>query len=329
MQTTKERVLALLEPETQCSGASISRTLGVSRAAVWQAVEALRAEGYEIEARTRLGYRLLARPDLLTPGEIRRFRAPETADLPVAYHARVDSTNRAARQWALAAAPHGAAVVADEQTAGRGRFGRSFLSPPGMGLYLSVILRPDWPPEWLPLLTIFVAVAACDAIAAVAGCRPQIKWVNDLLMGGRKLAGILTELSLEGESGRVDSAVVGIGINCHAAAFPADLAAKATSLEAETERRIRRAQLAAALLDRFFDMAGHGQPARYADDLARYRADCVTLGRRVLVSSPAGTRTGQALAVTDSGALTVRFDGGRTEDLSSGEVSLHGDPPPG
>ncbi|MDR0671020.1 MAG: biotin--[acetyl-CoA-carboxylase] ligase [Oscillospiraceae bacterium] len=325
MQTTKERVLALLGPGAQCSGASISRALGVSRTAVWQAVESLRAEGYEIEARTRLGYRLLARPDLLTPEEIRRFRTPETTDLPIAYHARVDSTNRAARQWALAGAPHGAAVVADEQTAGRGRFGRPFLSPPGAGLYLSLVLRPDWPPERLPLLTVFVAVAACDAIAAVAGRRPQVKWVNDLLMGGRKLAGILTELSLEGESGRVDSAVVGIGLNCHAVPFPEDLAAKATSLEAETGRRICRAQLAAALLDRLFDMAGPRQPEHCANDLARYRTDCVTPGRRVSVSSPAGTRLGQALTVTDSGALTVRFDDGHTEDLPSGEVSLHGD----
>lgn len=324
MRTTKERVLALLGAGTQCSGASISRTLGVSRAAVWQAVEALRAEGYEIEARTRLGYRLLTRPDLPTPEEIRRFRSAETADLPITYHTRVDSTNRAARQWALAGAPHGAAVVAEEQTAGRGRFGRAFFAPPGAGLYLSLILRPDWPPERLPLLTISAAVAACDAVAAVAGCRPHIKWINDLLMGGRKLAGILTELSLEGESGRVDSAVVGIGLNCHAVPFPEDFAAKATSLEAELGRRVCRAQLAAALLDRFLDMAGHGRSARCADDLVRYRADCVTPGRRVLVSSPAGTRPGQALAVTDTGALAVRFDDGHTENLQSGEVSLHG-----
>jgi BirA family biotin operon repressor/biotin-[acetyl-CoA-carboxylase] ligase len=286
-------------------------------------VEALRTDGYQIDARTRIGYKLLSRPDRLTTEEVRHFRSERTSDLPLRCSVQVTSTNQEARVWAMEGAPHGAAVVAEEQTTGRGRYGRPFHSPPNAGLYVSLILRPDWPSERLPLLTIYVAEAACDALESVTGRRPQVKWVNDLLMGGRKLAGILTELSIVGENGQMEFAIIGIGLNCHDVPFPEELQNKATSLETQLGRRINRAELTAALLDHLYEMAENAGPEKYAMYLERYRNDCVTTGQQVAVTSVSGVRTGWATAIADNGALIVRFDDGHTEAVSSGEVTLH------
>ena len=212
---TKEEVLSLLltagEP---VSGEHICRQLGVTRAAVWKAIDQLRQEGYTIEAAPRRGYTLTARPDRLDTAQVRGYLAGHPWQPLVTAVERVDSTNNACKRLAAEGAPDGTAVLTGMQTAGRGRRGRTFVSPPG-GLYFSLILRPHAQPEALMHLTAMVAVAAARAIERVSGVYPGIKWTNDLVLGKKKLCGILTEIGIEAESHEVDYAVVGIGINKH------------------------------------------------------------------------------------------------------------------
>ena len=231
---------ALQESGDYLSGQELSRTLGISRAAVWKAVEALRRQGYDIEARTGRGYRLIDAPDFLSRETVEQYLHRTRENLHVLE--TVDSTNSFCRRLALEGAPDGTAVLADCQTAGRGRRGRSFQSPAGKGLFFSILWRPDCAPEELLPLTALSAVAVCRAIQRVTGVRPQIKWPNDLVLGGRKLAGILTEMSLEGESGHVSHVVVGIGINVHQQPedFAGEVADIATSLDLSLGGRVCR-----------------------------------------------------------------------------------------
>ncbi len=211
--SSREAVLSLLRGEEGfLSGQELSRRLKLSRAAVWKAVDALRGEGYEIEARTGLGYRLTAAPDVLTEAEIRSFLGPtRLVGRELRCFEELDSTNNYLKSWTDG--PDGAAVTAESQTAGRGRMDRSFQSPRGQGIYLSVLLRPPLPPDRLPPVTALAGVAVCAAVERVCGARPGLKWPNDPVLCGKKLCGILTELSLEAETGRVQSLVLGIGVN--------------------------------------------------------------------------------------------------------------------
>lgn len=240
-------------------------------------------------------------------------------------HATIDSTNVRAKALAAAGAPEGTVVIADLQTAGRGRLGRSFLSPAGSGIYLSLILRPQCPPAQLMHLTCAAAVASCDAVEEVLGFRPGIKWINDLVADKKKLAGILTELSIDPRSGLVDYAVVGIGINCgqQPQDFPPELRDIACSAAMVTGTPVDRAPLTAALIRAFHQMRMTLTTGK-ADTMDRYRRDCVTLGRQILVIRGEEQREGQALSLDDDGALTVRFADGRMDTVLSGEVSVRG-----
>ena len=223
----------------------------------------------------------------------------------------IPSTNAAVKQLALQGAPEGTALIAEQQTAGRGRLGRSFYSPAGSGIYLSVLLRPQKPADALFDLTARVAVCVRRAIFEVCGCDVGIKWVNDLVLHGKKLGGILTELV----GGETPAAIVGIGINCDQTDFPPELCEIAGSLFAETGRCVDRETLAAAILQ---DLSNVFE----IDWLPEYRANCVTLGREVTLLSPQGEREAYALDVTETAALLVRLPDGTVEEVSSGEVSV-------
>lgn len=326
---SRRTVLELLRGrEDFLSGEDLSRRLGLSRAAVWKAVDALRKEGYAIEARTGLGYRLIAAPDAMTESEIRSFLG-ETALVGRTLQCfdELDSTNLRAKRLALAGAPDGTVVTADCQTAGRGRMDRSFQSPRGKGVYLTALLRPDLPPERLLPVTAMAGVAVCDAVEELCGVRPGLKWPNDPVLGGKKLCGILTELSLEGETGRVQYLVLGIGVNVGQTAgdFTPEVAEMATSLAMALGRSVSRPALAAAeirALDRLYADLLAGNLAPY---LAACRRDCVNLGRTVQLISPDGTReTAQALDIDDGFSLVVRTEAGEVETVRSGEVSVRG-----
>lgn len=322
---SKEKVFTALarRPGEYLSGETLSQELGISRAAVWKAVEALRQDGYTIQAKTGSGYTLTAAPDALTEREIRRFLPP--GDFPLHCLEEVDSTNSYLKRIALENAPHGAAAVANFQTGGKGRLGRSFQSPRGKGVYLSILLRPEWAAaEALPV-TALAAVAVCNAVEQVCGARPQIKWANDVVLHGKKLCGILTEVALEGETGQVQSMVIGAGINVHhqPGDFSPEVEAVATSLDQELGGTFSRPALAAALYLELLSL-GDRLGSDLSADLAAYRRDCLTLGREVRLLWRDRQETAFALDVDEQFGLIVRRADGEVETIRSGEVSVRG-----
>lgn len=236
----------------------------------------------------------------------------------------IGSTNDEAKRLASGGAPHGTIVIAGHQTGGRGRMGRSFHSPAGLGIYLSVILRPDCAPGDLMHLTCAAAAAMCDAVESAAGFRPGIKWTNDLVCGKRKLGGILTELSL-GASGTVNYAVVGIGINCRHTEddFPPELRDMAGSLSLVTGTPTEPSRVAAAMIAAL-EIFSRDLLTQKAYIMDRYRADCVTVGKEVSIHRFDEVRHGTAVGVDEDGGLIVRFPDGRTEAIAAGEVSIRG-----
>lgn len=236
----------------------------------------------------------------------------------------VDSTNTYAKRLAADGAPHGTIVIADAQSAGRGRMGRNFSSPAGKGLYLSVILRPACPPEALMHLTCAVGVAAAEAVERLCGVNVQIKWINDLIVGKRKLGGILTELRVDPATRAIDYAVVGIGINClqNADDFPGDVRPIATSLSL-CGAQIDREALAAALIDQLFciDAALLTEKKQI---MACFCARCVTIGQQIAFTRDGKSFRGRAVAVGEDGSLSVEYPDGSHERIASGEVSVRG-----
>ena len=315
----KQELLALLRREAYVSGAELGRRLGVSRAAVSKAVAALKKEGYEIDSVPNRGHRLVAEPDRLELAAIRSALGDHPLAGTVEVLETVDSTNNYLKNRAAAGAPHGTVAIAECQTGGRGRLGRRFDSVPGAGVYLSVLLRPACPPQALMTLTAQAAVATRRAIRTVTGAETGIKWVNDLVLNGRKLCGILTELSIEAESGLVSYAVVGVGVNCNRAVadFPPELRDTVGSLRSETGTRVDRNALAAAMIRELSAL-----PA--LDWREEYRSACVNLGREVQILAPGRPpRTGKALDVGPDAELIVQTETG-TEAVQSGEVSVRG-----
>ena len=236
----------------------------------------------------------------------------------------IDSTNTRARELARQGAPHGTVLIADHQTGGRGRRGRSFHSPASSGIYMSVILRPHCAPQQIMHLTCAAAVAMCDAVESAVGFRPGIKWTNDLVCGKRKIAGVLTELGFDNR-GNVDFAVIGIGINCcqQEADFPEDIRSIAGSLTSISGQSIDRAVVAAAMMDALYRMDTELLTGK-AHILNRYRKDCITLGKEISLVRGEEIRHGTALDIDDAGALIVRFPDGTAEAVNSGEVSVRG-----
>lgn len=325
----KGDILAALqrEPGEFVSGESLARQFGLSRAAVWKHIDRLRRRGYDIEGSPRRGYRLVAAPDLV-PAELERQLAGLSLPIKLHWHERIGSTNAEAARLAQQGAPEGTVVIADEQTAGRGRLGRQWHSPPGTGLWLSLVLRPAVPPAACAGMTLTAGVAVAVAIERVTGLAPRIKWPNDVLIGGRKVCGILTEISAEWE--RVHHLIVGIGINVNQteADWPPELQNRATSLRLASGAPVSRHALCAALLDelsrRYPAFQQHGFAAARADWLARSSV----IGKPVAARSVGGTMTtGTAEDVDSDGALLIRQPDGSVARVSSGEVTLRSNGP--
>ncbi len=239
----------------------------------------------------------------------------------VHYFDTIDSTNNHAKALAAAGASHGTVVVAGQQTAGRGRMGRSFSSNHEAGVYLSVVLRPNCRATELMHLTCAVAVAACDAVQKVSGIRPQIKWINDLMAQGKKLGGILTEMSVDPATGYVNYAVVGIGINCKEQEFPADIKDIAIALEEVVKKPVCPNALAAALLLSLQEMDGALLTGK-ARIMAKYKENCITLGQEIYLIQGDKKTACQALDLDKNGSLLVAYPDGTTEFVNSGEVSV-------
>lgn len=314
------------------SGAELARRLGVSRTALWKWVEGLRAAGYEIEARARRGYRLVSAPDLLLPGEIQCGLAANVIGNRIYHYPAVGSTNDEARSLAERGEPEGTVVVAEGQHDGRGRLGRTWLSPAGTGVYLSVILRPPIAPQQAPRLTLVAGLAVARAVRSTCGLPALIKWPNDILLEGRKVAGILTEMRAEVE--RLGYVVIGVGtnVNLRAADFPAFLKDAATSLREEAGRPVSRVAYARSLLEEMDTLYGRFLAGGYPELLQEYRKYCTVLGQGVQVITPEGeTVEGVAADVGEDGALVLERLDGRRQQFLCGEVSVRrsGSPAPG
>lgn len=319
---TRDLVLSILKTrDGYISGEQISRELGLTRAAVNLAVKSLRKEGYIILSSTKKGYLLKSAPDRLTSGELLTILGPERMRT-VSVFDTVHSTNRVLSELAYDSPTDGQIVIADAQTSGRGRFGRSFYSPDGSGIYLSFLFRPETPPASSVSVTAWTAVAVAKAVETVCGVHPGIKWVNDLILGGKKFGGILTEMSIEGESGRIRQIITGIGINVNnpSGSFPDELKESATSLFAETGSVFSRAELACAII-RELDLLRLAWPDRQAEYLEAYRARNITTGKTILLMDGSG-RTAAAESIGDDFSLNIRFPDGSADTLTSGEISI-------
>ncbi len=321
----RDRVAALLaKSQGYLSGEEMSRALGVTRAAVWKEIESLRGAGWPIRSSTRKGYQLAGPPPALSAPYISaKLSGGNMFAGNVIVEPLVDSTNTRLKAMA-ASTPTGSALLAEEQSGGRGTHGRSFQSPKGDGLYLSVLLRPQSTRlEDLLTLTGWVGVAAREAVERASGAPAKIKWLNDLYLNGKKLCGILTELSFLGESGEPDYVVVGMGVNMRQTAqtFQAQgLGDIATSLALEGWP-VEQNHLAVCLLEAL-DQLVRDFPQKRADYLERYRAHCVTLGRRVSFDGEDGPLAGTVTGVDGSFALVVAGDDGNRHIVSSGTVKM-------
>ena len=321
--TTKEKLLALLEDSkgTFFSGEEIARTLQVSRAAVWKAVSALREDGYTIDAATNKGYRLSPDSDILSPQGIRRFLKPEYRDLDLTVLPTAPSTNALVREKANQGCPEGCIIIACEQTAGRGRYGRQFFSPVDSGVYLSLLLRPTaYSPQQATCLTAAAAAAMCQAIEEVTGQQPGIKWVNDIFLHGKKVCGILTEAAVGLETGALDYMVLGAGVNLYppVKGFPEEIQPIAGSV---LERSCPEAKnrLVGEFLNRFWDFYTHPECRTYLED---YRSRSLAIGQNVTVLSAGRAVSAYAYGIDDDFRLLVRYDSGKTEALSYGEIRI-------
>jgi BirA family biotin operon repressor/biotin-[acetyl-CoA-carboxylase] ligase len=305
------------------SGAELSRQLGMSRAGVWGHIEELRALGYDIEASPHVGYRLIGTPDALHADDLEaRLGRTRVVGREIHVFQETTSTNDVAALLARGGAREGAVVFAETQSKGRGRMGRPWVSPAGKGLWFTVLLRPDMAPRGATQLTIAGATALSRAITLQTGLATEIKWPNDILIGGKKVAGILTEMRAELDHLQEVLLGIGINVNLERADFPASLHRSATSLRIEKEQMINRAELAVAVLrelDRDYHLIVQGQFDRLAE---QWQDRCSTLGRQVAIRCGNRVFEGRAESLDDDGALLVRGAHGHLERIVGGDVTL-------
>lgn len=320
---TKEKLLELFESNKGIyfSGEEIAGKLGVSRAAVWKAVNNLRNDGYAIDAVTNKGYCLSEKSDILSPQGIQKYLNSEYADMELTVLQTVDSTNKWIREKADHGFPEGYTAISNEQTSGRGRYGREFFSPPGTGIYLSILLRPsNYSAQQAVRLTTMAAVAVCEAIEEISDETAQIKWVNDIYVKGKKICGILTEASFGLESGMLEYAVVGIGINLYTPqnGFPEELSSIAGALFDHSKDDAKN-HLAAAFLNYFMKYYTAQSPTDYVE---KYRNRNLAIGKQITFINGNKTRNAYVCGIDDECRLIVRYENGELDHLAYGEIKI-------
>lgn len=318
------RILELLRrQEGFLSGEDIGRELSITRAAVWKGIKKLREEGYEIEAVTNRGYRLTNPETMYNKRELEQGLKTKTMGQTIYFYEETDTTNNRARELALEGAPEGTLVVAEKQTAGRGRRGKVWESPLGTGIWMSLVLRPQIMPAEASVLTLLCGLATAEAIEAETGLSAGIKWPNDILINGKKAVGILTEMDCE--MSEVHFVIPGIGINVNTASFPPEIAEIATSLYLECGKTVSRRRLVHRVLERLEEhYETFLRTGSFDAMLEDYRKHCITLGKEVHVLGREPFFA-EALDITPEGELLVcRADNGKEEVVFSGEVSIRG-----
>ena len=319
----KAEILTLLrETDDYVSGQSLCDRFGVSRTAVWKAIKSLKEAGYEIEAMTNRGYRLKHAADVLTADELSSLRRTAWIGKEIHAYEIIDSTNTRAKELAESGAPDGTLVVADRQTLGKGRRGRGWESPSGVGIFMTILLRPQINPNHASMLTLLGALAVADAITDLTGERAMIKWPNDIVMGDKKVCGILTEMSAQFDY--INHIVVGIGINVHTTEFSEEIKKTATSILLETGKQIHRSELIVRILEHF---ENNYETFLQTEDLSafvqQYDELLVNRSRQVRVLDPKEPFEGTAAGITTTGELIVDTWESRRL-VSSGEVSVRG-----
>lgn len=320
----KEEILRLLRStDGYISGQELCNRFGVSRTAVWKAINQLKEAGYEIEAQQNKGYRLMAAPDLMTEAEIKSLMHTDWVAKEVLYFDTIDSTNTKAQELAEKGYPSGTLVVADKQESGKGRRGRSWVSPSGTGIFMTLMIKPDINPNNASMLTLVAALAVAKAITSVTGEEALIKWPNDIVINGKKVCGILTEMNAQFDY--INHIVVGIGINVHNESFPEEISQMASSLMIEAGgKRFHRAQIIAETMSYFEQYYDTFLKTQDLSALVReYDELLVNRNKSVRVLDPKEPFDGKAMGITPKGELIVDTWESR-KLVSSGEVSVRG-----
>jgi len=303
------------------SGEEISRNLSISRTAVWKHVNKLRDMGYEFEAVSRKGYRLVTKPDSIDATALQLALDTTVFGRKAVLLTSTLSTQGDVLKLAEQGQAEGAVIIAEEQTGGRGRFGRKWFSPPGKGIWMSVLLRPDVPLQHTPQLTLLTGVAVCRAVRACTGADAGIKWPNDLLIDGRKVCGILLESTVEDHEVRYCIAGIGVDVNFDPEDYPEDLTTIATSLKMETGQPVDRTKLTAAILTELEQLYFLYQKEGFGVISALWEALSVSMNREITVTNPHGVIEGKAIGLDPSGALLVEKHDGEHTLIISGEIS--------
>ena len=313
---------ALRETDGYVSGQDLCNKFGVSRTAVWKAIKQLKEAGYEIEAVPNKGYHIVSAPDLMNKVELESIRNTTWAGQEIYYYDVTDSTNIRAKELAEEGHPSGTLVVADRQEAGRGRRGRSWDSPSGTGIFMTLLLKPEMNPNHASMLTLVAAMAVARAISKCANTEALIKWPNDIVIGGKKICGILTEMSAQFDF--INHIVIGIGINVHNEHFPEEIAETAGSILLQTGKRIRRAELIEQILEQFEHYYAIFMETEDLSGLVKeYNSILVNMNKSVRVLDPKEPFEGKARGITKKGELIVDTWESR-KMVSSGEVSVRG-----
>ncbi|TCZ81184.1 biotin--[acetyl-CoA-carboxylase] ligase [Paenibacillus albiflavus] len=325
MNENYQRILQVFQEQGDAflSGEQLSQQLGVSRTAVWKQIENLRAEGYVFEAVSRKGYRLVQSPVKLDIARLMALLETRTFGRSIHYYDEVSSTNTIAHDKVAQGAEEGTLIIAECQTSGRGRLGRSWFSPKGKGIWMSLVLKPKIPLFFTPQLTLLTAVAACRSIRRVCAVDVKIKWPNDLLISGKKVTGILLETSAEDERMKYTVCGIGISVNLKPDDYPKELKQIATSLGIEAGHEIERETIIAAFLKEFEDLCELYYSQGFGPIRILWEALAVSIGQVVRAHTSQGIIEGKAIALDDSGALVILQNNGEETKVYSGEIKLN------
>lgn len=330
MKTDKSDILTLLRNgKDYVSGQQLCDQFGVSRTAVWKVINQLKEEGYEIESVPRKGYRLVETPkDILSKSEIASRLHTKWAGRKLYYLESTGSTNTDAKRLAEEGEPHGTTIVANMQTAGRGRRGRTWQSPAGANTYFTILLKPDFSPDKASMLTLVMALSVAEAIEEITGLKADIKWPNDIVVHKKKVVGMLTEMSTTPEMDEIQYVVIGVGTNVNYDSpedFPEELRPTATSLRMEAGHLINRAALTERMLARFeVNYEKFEETLDLSGLMDSYEKHLINVGAQVRVLDPAGEYTGISRGINAVGELLVEKENGETINVYAGEVSVRG-----
>ncbi len=320
----KNKVLEYLKKSNDyVSGENISNKLNVSRTAIWKNINKLKEEGYNIESSSKKGYKLIESPDILTQGEIKPFLTTSYIGNSILYYETLESTNQEIRSLAGNGEKEGLVLIADYQTKGKGRLQRPWVGSSGESIAMSILIRPDIPPYMAPSITQVVALSVCKALRNVSGLDFKIKWPNDIIINGKKVCGILTEM--DGEIDCLNYIIVGIGINVNQESMPSDISHKATSLKIELNKNIQRKDIVINILNEFEKgyeiFKSHGIKP-FINELKNYSA---LINKSVVISNPFKSFNAKVVDIDNEGYLIVENENGERESVVGGDISIRGE----